>query len=95
MMELSRRKLFAGAAAAGAATALTPLAGGSVQAAAPAAGKQNAGWYRYKVGDFEITTVTDGITVGPLADAYVRNAPKNEVSAELSAMHLPPDKATN
>lgn len=41
MTELTRRTLFAGAAAA---TALTPLLGGNVQAAAPAAGKQNAGW---------------------------------------------------
>ena len=60
MTELTRRTLFAGAAAA---TALAPLLGGSMQAAAPAAGKQNAGWYRYKVGDFEVTVVTDGVTV--------------------------------
>lgn len=95
MMQMTRRKIFASAAAAGAATALTPLTGRSALAAAPAAGKQNPGWYRYKVGEFELTAVTDGVTVGPLADIYVRNAPKNEVAAELAAMHLPPDKATN
>lgn len=43
MTEITRRKLFATAAAAGAATAL-PLQ--TTQAAAPAAGKQNSGWYR-------------------------------------------------
>lgn len=65
MMQLTRRKLFAGAAAAGAV-----LAGPSpivlpARAAAPAAGKQNAGWYRYKVGDFEVTVVTDGMNSEP------------------------------
>jgi secreted PhoX family phosphatase len=95
MMELSRRKLFAGAAAASAATALTPLAGGSVQAAAPAAGKQNAGWYRYKVGSFEVTVVTDGSSTAPLTDLYVRNAPKADVSAALVALHAAADKVTN
>jgi glyoxylase-like metal-dependent hydrolase (beta-lactamase superfamily II) len=95
MMELSRRKLFAGAAAAGAATALTPLAGGSVQAAAPAAAKQNAGWYRYKVGEFEVTVVTDGSSTAPLSDLYVRNAPKADVSAALVGLHAAPDKVTN
>jgi hypothetical protein len=43
MMQLSRRKLFAGAAAAGAATALTPLMGRSAQAVVPATGKQVSG----------------------------------------------------
>jgi glyoxylase-like metal-dependent hydrolase (beta-lactamase superfamily II) len=92
MTELTRRTLFAGAAAA---TALAPLLGGSVQAAAPAAGKQNAGWYRYKVGDFEVTVVTDGVTVNPLTDRYVQNVPKADVSAALEAMHAAPDKVIN
>jgi glyoxylase-like metal-dependent hydrolase (beta-lactamase superfamily II) len=93
MMELSRRKLFAGAAAAGAATALTPVAAAPAFAAAPAAGKQNAGWYRYKVGDFEVTVVTDGATVSALT-GQVQNAPKPDVNAALEAMHLAPDKFT-
>lgn len=95
MTNMTRRNLFASAAAASAATALTPLIYSAARAAAPPVGKQNPSWYRFKMGDFEITSVTDGVTVTPLADAYVRNAPKTEVSAELAAMHLPPDKATN
>ena len=50
MTALTRRGMLAGAVTAGAATALTPFTGHSALAAAPAAGKQNAGWYRYKVG---------------------------------------------
>lgn len=94
MMDLSRRKLFAGAAA-GAATALTSLAAAPAIAAAPASAKQNAGWYRYKVGDFEVTVVTDGTSTGPLTDLYVRNAPKADVSAALVGLHAAPDKVTN
>jgi glyoxylase-like metal-dependent hydrolase (beta-lactamase superfamily II) len=95
MTELTRRTLFAGVAAATAATALTPPAGGGALAAAPPAGKQNPGWYRYKVGEFEVTVVTDGVAVGALPDAYVKNAPKTDVGAELAAMHLAPDKFSN
>ena len=95
MMQLTRRKLFAGAAAAGAV-----LAGPSpivlpARAAAPAAGKQNAGWYRYKVGDFEVTVVTDGMNTNSLSDSYVVNAPKPDVNAALEADFLAKDKATH
>src|SRR5262245_7876572 len=64
-------------------------------AAAPAAGKQNAGWYRYKVGDFEVTVVTDGMNTNPLSDAYVANAPKADVNAALEADFLAKDKVTH
>jgi len=67
----------------------------SSRAAAPAAGKQNAGWYRYKVGDFEVTVVTDGMNTNPLSDAYVANAPKPDVNAALEADFLAKDKVTH
>jgi glyoxylase-like metal-dependent hydrolase (beta-lactamase superfamily II) len=96
MKEITRRNVLAGAATASAAVALTSVGGNDpAQAAAPLGGKQNPGWYRYKVGEFEITVVTDGINVAPLSDRYVQNAPKSEVSAALAAMHLAPDKASN
>ena len=87
--------MFAGAAAAGAATALTPFTRRSVLAAAPVAGKQNAGWYRYKVGDFEVTVVTDGASTTPLSDAYVANAQKDAVNKALDAQFMAKDKATH
>ena len=55
-------------------------------AAAPVAGKQNAGWYRYKVGDFEVTVVTDGQGSTPLPDSYVTNTPKDTVAKDLAAL---------
>jgi glyoxylase-like metal-dependent hydrolase (beta-lactamase superfamily II) len=91
MTELTRRTLLAGAAAA---TAL-PFAGSlPAAAAAPPAGKQAPGWYRYKIGNYEITVVTDGLRVAPLADNFVKNAKKDEVNAALQAIYLEKDKVT-
>jgi len=96
MNEITRRNVLTGAAAVSAASALASAGGNDeAQAAAPLGGKQNPGWYRYKVGEFEITVVTDGVLVGPLTDRYVQNVPKNQVSAMLAAMHLASDKTSN
>ena len=96
MSQVTRRNALTCAAAVTVAGALSSVAGSDVsQAAAPLGGKQNSGWYRYKVGEFEITVVTDGVSFGPLSDAYVQNAPKNDVSAQLAAMHYAPDKTSN
>jgi glyoxylase-like metal-dependent hydrolase (beta-lactamase superfamily II) len=93
MTELNRRVLLTGAAAASAATAFTPLATLPASAAAPLAGKQNPGWYRYKVGDFEVTVVTDGRNNNPLPDTYAANAKKDEVNGALVANRYPADRA--
>ena len=92
MTELSRRSLLVGTAAVGAAVAGTTTIVPSAKASAPVAGKQNAGWYRYKVGDFEVTVVTDGQNSNPLGDAYVVNTPKDAVAKDLAAQFLPNDK---
>src|SRR6478609_7192023 len=60
MTDLNRRDLLAGAAAVGTAAALTPLATSSACATAAQAGAQAPGFYRYKVGEFEVSVVTDG-----------------------------------
>jgi glyoxylase-like metal-dependent hydrolase (beta-lactamase superfamily II) len=90
MIDVSRRNLLAGAAAVAALgpVAMVPPA----TAAAPPVGKQNAGWYRYKVGDFEVTAVVDGQNANPLGDAYVSNTPKDAVAKDLEAQFLPKDK---
>lgn len=94
MTELTRRSVLAGAVAA-TATALSPLDGRSpARAAAPLAGKQAPGWYRYKVGSFEVTAVTDGARTFPLADSYVKNAQKDAVSAAFAAGFMDKDKVT-
>jgi len=96
MKQITRRNVLTTGVAVSAASALTSVSDNhTAQAAAPLASKQNPGWYRYKVGEFEITVVTDGVNIGPLSDQYVQNAPKNEVGAALAAMHLPSDKTSN
>lgn len=94
MTELTRRKLFATAAAATAATALTPLTSKTVSASAPLSGAQVPGFYRYKVGDYEVTAIMEGLRRFPLPDALVSNAKKDEVSLALDEAHLPKDLMT-
>jgi glyoxylase-like metal-dependent hydrolase (beta-lactamase superfamily II) len=92
MIEISRRTALVGAAV----TAAAPLAmPGVARAAAPQIGKQAPGFYRYKVGSHEVTVVADGVTMSPRPDNYVANAPKEEVSKEVAANFLEPDKATH
>lgn len=92
MTEMTRRSVLASA---GAATALSsiPMMHSS-QAAAPLAGKQAPGFYRYKVGNFEVTVVTDGARTFPMPDSFVVNAKKDEVNAALAAAFMERDKIT-
>jgi glyoxylase-like metal-dependent hydrolase (beta-lactamase superfamily II) len=90
MAHVSRRNVLMGAAAAGALAALpTPS---PARAASPPSGKQAPGIYRYKVGEFEVTVVTDGTFVFPLPENFVVNAKKDEVNAALQAAYMEKDK---
>ena len=84
--QISRRAALVGAAAA----SLLPLASGSAHAAAPLSGRQAPGWYRYKVGSFEVTVVTDGINRFKMANDHVLNRPLADVSAGQVAAHYEP-----
>lgn len=86
MTSLSRRTFLA--ASAGAA-ALSGLGLPSARAAAPAVGKQGPGFYRFKIGDFELTAINDGTWYRQLDDKFVRNAPLPDVQKALSDMFLP------
>ena len=79
-MTLTRRHALASAVAL---SAVPLLPANSAKAAAPVAGKQNASFYRYKVGDAEVTVVSDGASTFPLGDSFVLNAKKDEVNAAL------------
>ena len=94
MTELSRRHVLAGAAAASAATALTPLASSPASAAAPLATTQAPGWYRYNVGSYQITVATDGKRSFKLPDTFVLNAKKDQVNEALLAAHMEKDMMT-
>lgn len=94
MSELNRRDLLAGAAAFGAAAALSPLAVSTVRAAAPASGAQAPGFYRYKVGSFECTSINDGARTFPMPDAFVKNVPKEQALAAAEAAYMPKGMVT-
>ena len=91
MTELTRRTVLTGAAAA----TLAPLAAPSAAiAAAPPTQKQAPGWYRYKVGSFEITVVTDGANKFKFEDNHVTNKKRDEVNAALAAAYYEKDMMT-
>jgi glyoxylase-like metal-dependent hydrolase (beta-lactamase superfamily II) len=90
-MELTRRHALA-AAAVSAATPLLPTT--PAKAAAPAADKQAPSFYRYKVGDIQVTVVSDGRYTFPLEDNFILNAKKEEVGAALEKAFLPRDTMT-
>src|SRR3954469_14416974 len=92
MMQLTRRALLGGTAAAGAALSLG--FDHAAHAAAPPVGKQNAGFYRYKVGDIEITVVTDGANTFKFADNHVLNKTRDELNKALEAAYQPKDLMT-
>src|SRR5580704_6500617 len=94
MIDLNRRHLLAGAAAIGAAAALTPLTASVSRAAVPPAGAQAPGFYRYKVGSFECTSINDGARSFPLPDTFVTNAPKAEALAAAEAAYMPKGMVT-
>jgi hypothetical protein len=85
--ELNRRSLLTGTAAV---TAAAPSL--LVHAAAPPVGKQAPGYYRYRVGDIEVTAVTDGATRFRFPDGFVANKSRDEVNAAWAAMFQEKDQ---
>ena len=91
MTDLNRRQLLAGAAIAGAATSFGLPA---VKAAAPSSGAQVPGFYRYKVGDYECTSINDGARTFPMPDKFVVNVAKDEALAAADAAYMPKGMVT-
>src|SRR5712691_2699370 len=89
MTMLTRRSALTGAIAA--TVAGGSLASSPARAAAPVAGRQVPGVYRYKVGSIEITVVTDGVNRLPVSDTFVLNAKKDDVNAALAAAFMEKD----
>lgn len=93
MTDLSRRHLLVGTAAIGAA-ALTGFRPSTANAAVPQAGAQAPGFYRYKVGSFECTSINDGARSFPMPDKFVVNVPKEEALAAADAVYMPKGMVT-
>jgi glyoxylase-like metal-dependent hydrolase (beta-lactamase superfamily II) len=87
MTTMSRRSMLAGSAVAALAAA-ADRAG----AATPTVGQQAPGIYRYKIGEFELTALYDGIWYRPITDKFIRNVPFAEVESALDAAFMPHDK---
>ena len=85
MSDVTRRNLFAGASLA-VATALP------AQAAAPLAGRQAPSVYRYKVGEFEITALYDGVWYRPIDEKFIRHADYSEVQKAMSDAFMPEEQ---
>src|SRR5215212_10397986 len=68
------------------------LAQAQTQAAAQtsSAGQQAPGYYRYKVGDIEVTAIHDGFARRPL-EGLVRNADLNDIQKAMADAFLPTD----
>jgi glyoxylase-like metal-dependent hydrolase (beta-lactamase superfamily II) len=94
MTDLTRRHLLAGAAAAGAVTALSSLPTSPAHAVVPPAGAQAPGFYRYKVGSYECTSINDGARSFPMPDTFVKNVPKEEALAAAEAAYMPKGMVT-
>jgi len=96
MTKLTRRGLLtAAAAAAAAAGAITPFKVATpAHAAVPAAGKQAPGFYRYKVGSFECTSINDGARTFPMPDGFVKNVDRAQALSAAEAAYMPKGMVT-
>ncbi len=82
---LNRRSLL------GASAALPFLGAGGAAARAPFRNQTPPAWYRFKIGDFEATVVSDGrLPLGDLAPAFPA-APPDEVARLMRDNFLAPD----
>jgi len=93
MGELIRRHVLAGAATIGAA-AVSRLGTTAAIAAVPQTGTQAPGFYRYKVGAYECTSINDGARTFPMPDKFVTNVPKEEALGAADAAYMPKGMVT-
>src|ERR1700757_1089870 len=95
MFDLNRRQLLAGTVAAGAAAALSQISlPTTADAAVAPSGAQAPGFYRYKVGTYECTSINDGARSFPMPDKFVVNVPKEEALAASDAAYMPKGMVT-
>ena len=87
MPNVTRRTLLAGSTLAAVSARVE-----QATAAAPPAGTQTPGIYRYRIGTFELTALYDGIWYRPITDKFIRNAPFAEVESALERAFMPHDK---
>ena len=85
---LTRRQLMAGAAA----TAFAGMAGDHASAKAPMVGTQAPAFYRFRLGSFELTVLSDGpLQFGPPQAGVFSDTTKDDMMKVLVDNHLPTD----
>ncbi len=86
MASLSRRSFLTSAALAAGTAPFVRSAIATTQQSR----KQGPGVYRYKLGEYQITALFDGIWYLPIDEKFVRNASAADVNRALAAAFLPP-----
>lgn len=88
-MHSSRRTLLKGTTLTAMAAALTALDRRAAHAATPKSGQQAPGYYRFRLGDFEITAINDGVWNRPMGGYFVRNAGRKAVRRAITSAFIP------
>jgi glyoxylase-like metal-dependent hydrolase (beta-lactamase superfamily II) len=92
MQKFNRRTVFAGAAAITAASVTGSAAPRVAHAKAPLSGNQAPGYYRFKIGDIEVTAITDGVWMPDVGPNFFRNFSVDEAKKALSDQFQRTDK---
>ena len=87
MTAFSRRSLLAGAAA----LTVAGQVNAPARAAAPMAGKQGPSFYRYKIGEFEVTTLNEGVVRNASPANMAVNKTLPDIQKALGDAFLPTD----
>jgi len=91
--DILTRAVFSGAGLMAAPALLSGVAA-PAWAKAPISGVQAPAFYRFKLGEFEITALHEGNFTRPLDASFVKNAELKDVQALLAEHALPTDKIT-
>jgi glyoxylase-like metal-dependent hydrolase (beta-lactamase superfamily II) len=89
--KLTRRSALATLGAGAATAAVGPDMAGTFSPAlanTTPASKQAPGFYRQKVGDMEVTMITDGARTMTMPENFVRNIPRDEAGKALEAAYM-------
>jgi glyoxylase-like metal-dependent hydrolase (beta-lactamase superfamily II) len=86
VMPIVTRRMLLRSSALAAATLALPA-----DSAISSSARQAPGFYRFRLGSFELTAVYDGFWNRPIDDKFVRNAPYADVKRALADAFMPPD----
>ena len=91
--KLSRRKLLTGMGGAAAMASVAGRFAAPAQAAAPMMGGSRPSHYRFKIGDFEVTTIYDGaLNIPKVHPIFGNNQKIEDLQAYMGENNLPGDK---